>query len=326
MPGISNRGPVSAHDGFGKVHFKFREVRRRHWSVYVLGLFLYTSFCVAMFFTFGWHRPWIRDSILVPIARKLYHGAENLILSKFGIGENVNFIPAIDTNGVAFISGKTISDALVNQGYIHAFNRFAQMDLYRRAAQGRLSELNGINTVELDKLSLKLDFMNLAHKDLVQLSKIDLDILRSYSEGVNKYVTDLSHSWSSAPIGLTMLYGNWTNFRPIDVPQWQPVDTLAVMRLMAYEWSSGWERSIVHQLLSASPSSGEEEDFDFAEHSAIPSLGGNAFVVTGKHTASGGPILVSDAHSKVSYHVMRGMLLLKSVSGQSLRFLVPKQR
>ena len=48
-----------------------------------------------------------------------------------------------DALGVPHVSASTLEDAVRAQGYLHARDRFFQMDVLRRTAEGRLAELTG---------------------------------------------------------------------------------------------------------------------------------------------------------------------------------------
>lgn len=57
-----------------------------------------------------------------------------------------------DEYGVLHIFGQNENDAYFAMGYMHARDRLWQMDISRRAAEGRLSEIFGTRTVKIDKL------------------------------------------------------------------------------------------------------------------------------------------------------------------------------
>lgn len=55
--------------------------------------------------------------------------------------------------GVPHIYAESIEDALFAQGFVHAQDRLWQMDVNRRAGQGRLSEIFGEVTLDLDRFA-----------------------------------------------------------------------------------------------------------------------------------------------------------------------------
>lgn len=295
MPGVSSRGPVSAADGFGKVYLKFRVKQKR---THYLGAFIYTMFFILMFFVFGWKRPYLKDNILIPVVRNGFGLAENLIGLYGQMGSN-NYVSR-NKNGVAFISGSSLLSVLSKQGYIHSVDRFVQMELYRRTVQGRLSELFGKRSIEVDKLSLSLNFLKSAQSDFDLLDNDDKEVLNAYCEGVNKYISELTSlpSWSLPLEFATIFETSITTMQPLTIDEWQPIHSLAIIRLMSYEWSSGWEDQVI--ALLAKKVNGRTPHNDRSESHLLPSLGGHAFAVSGKHTASGGALLTISSQSQVA--------------------------
>jgi penicillin amidase len=55
-----------------------------------------------------------------------------------------------DRNGVPHIQAQTMHDMYFAEGYVHAQDRFWQMEVWRRIGSGRLSELFGKTTVGTD--------------------------------------------------------------------------------------------------------------------------------------------------------------------------------
>src|SRR3982751_4847026 len=63
-----------------------------------------------------------------------------------------------DRFGVPQIFAESKWDLFFAQGYVHAQDRFFQMELQRRAGHGRLSELLGKSTLEFDRFSRTIGF------------------------------------------------------------------------------------------------------------------------------------------------------------------------
>ncbi|MCU0256462.1 MAG: penicillin acylase family protein [Vicinamibacterales bacterium] len=92
---------------------------------------------------------------------------------------------ARDAQGVPFIEGATREDVARALGYVHAQERFFQMDLARRRAAGELSELVGESTRRLDRQTRVLGLRQRAREAIVAASEDDRRVLRAYTEGVN---------------------------------------------------------------------------------------------------------------------------------------------
>ncbi len=90
-----------------------------------------------------------------------------------------------DALGVPAIKAATRLDIACALGYLHAQDRFFQMDLLRRRSAGELSELFGKVALNLDRTTRRHGFRALAQKVLAGLPPADRALLTSYSAGVN---------------------------------------------------------------------------------------------------------------------------------------------
>ena len=70
-----------------------------------------------------------------------------------------------DSSIFTYISSN-INDVFFGLGYAHAQDRFWQLNILRRSAQGRLSEIFGQKTLQLDEFVRRLDIHNLARLSL----------------------------------------------------------------------------------------------------------------------------------------------------------------
>ncbi len=94
-----------------------------------------------------------------------------------------------DEKGIPNIWGHTENDVLFATGFVTAGDRLFQMDLSRRLAQGRLSELLGDATIQYDKTQRRIGHARLAKKWLGQLSSQNRERMESYVAGINAYIT-----------------------------------------------------------------------------------------------------------------------------------------
>lgn len=111
-----------------------------------------------------------------------------------------------DEYGVPHIYASNIADAYHSLGYVHAKDRLWQMDLLRRIAPGRLSELFGEGTVENDKFFRTLG-IGATSKEIA--SKFDENhndqikaIVNNYISGINQYITDEGASLEHRLLGI----------------------------------------------------------------------------------------------------------------------------
>tara|TARA_B100001964_G_scaffold232591_1_gene288579 strand:+ start:929 stop:3385 length:2457 start_codon:yes stop_codon:yes gene_type:complete len=93
-----------------------------------------------------------------------------------------------DTHGIPWIEANTQNDAYFALGFVHAQDRLWQMDIMRRTGAGRLSEILGSDMLPRDRLARALGLARLAKAGLEHLSLPMRDSLESYSNGVNAYL------------------------------------------------------------------------------------------------------------------------------------------
>ncbi len=139
-----------------------------------------------------------------------------------------------DEFGIPHIFAENEHDLFFAQGYVHAQDRLWQMDLTRRAGEGRLSEILGPSTVKFDKMFKTVGFKTIAEKLEQHLSPKSKEILQAYSEGINEFIRTHKGKY---PIEFDML-----NYEP---EEWKPVHSLMIARLMAWELNISWHVDVV---------------------------------------------------------------------------------
>jgi len=93
-----------------------------------------------------------------------------------------------DDKGIPHIFAKTDADLYRAQGYVQAQDRLFQMDLARRQASGRLSEIIGEATINTDKHFRTFSLRNAAEKSLAAYDEESKQVLKWYAEGVNAFI------------------------------------------------------------------------------------------------------------------------------------------
>lgn len=211
-----------------------------------------------------------------------------------------------DELGIVTIKAESWPDAWFALGYVHAQDRLVQMELLRRIATGRLSEVAGSMTLDFDRLMRALDFAGQARRTWPGLSPEVKRALDFYAEGVNAYLE--THDGPLPPEFL--LAG-----RP---EAWEPWHSLLWGKLMAFRLSGNWWQELDNARLAAAV--GPEAlgdlfpDLDSGTATisgtavgelsslldAVPrdwTLGAsNVWAVGGARTASGKPVLANDPH------------------------------
>ncbi|WP_161961889.1 penicillin acylase family protein [Xanthomonas campestris] len=100
-----------------------------------------------------------------------------------GLGAPVSVLR--DAGGVVTIDATNQRDALRALGYVHAQERYFEMDLMRRAPAGELSELFGPAALDLDKRNRVHRLRARVHASLDVAAGSERAALQAYTEGVN---------------------------------------------------------------------------------------------------------------------------------------------
>ena len=128
---------------------------------------------------------------------------------------------SFSSQGTAAITAASENDAALALGYLHARFRLTEMDLQRRLAEGRLSQLVGPAALASDRFELRLGLLRTARQEWAGMPKSSpaAQILLAYARGVNDYLTQLraSHQWPALFSLARVFPASWT-----------PLDSLAV--------------------------------------------------------------------------------------------------
>ena len=130
-----------------------------------------------------------------------------------------------DKHGIPHISAKTDADAFFALGVVHAQDRLWQMEINRRAASGRLSEVFGSRMVSSDRFLRTMGFARAAQdaeRSLSPQARADLD---AYAKGVNAF---LENRKGALPPEFMLQ-------SPPSIEPWQVVDSLGWMKMMSYD-------------------------------------------------------------------------------------------
>lgn len=111
----------------------------------------------------------------------------------------------IDGFGIPTIHAATFDDALRMQGFLHARDRFAQMDLLRRLTAGELCEIAGALAIAQDRQQRQMRLRSVAEAAYRALPASDQALLVAYAEGVNAGIATLTapppeHAFLQAPL------------------------------------------------------------------------------------------------------------------------------
>ena len=143
-----------------------------------------------------------------------------------------------NNSGVPHIFAEDDNDVYYGLGFAHAQDRLWQMTMLRRTAQGRLSELFGERTLNIDKLIRRLDLYGLAQRSVAAQDADTVEALEAYSAGVNAWLRIVNQEalGRGAP--------EFFIFSPQIAP-WQPADSIAVIKVMGLQLSGHLEEEVI---------------------------------------------------------------------------------
>lgn len=135
-----------------------------------------------------------------------------------------------DDRGIPQIYADTSHDLFMAQGYVHAQDRFFEMDFRRHLTAGRLSELVGEAGLDADRVIRTLGWRHVAEQEWPLLSQETRTYLQAYAEGVNAYISSREPGQLALEytvLGLQVEVG--------DIEPWTPIDSLAWLKAMAWD-------------------------------------------------------------------------------------------
>ena len=135
-----------------------------------------------------------------------------------------------DAQGVPQIYATDTHDLFFAQGYVHAQDRFWQMDFWRHIGSGRLSEMFGESQLETDKFLRTMGWARVVERELAALDPEARATLEAYGEGVNAYLAE-----HRGP-GLSLEYAVLGLLTPGYTPEpWTPLHSLTWAKAMAWD-------------------------------------------------------------------------------------------
>jgi penicillin amidase len=232
-----------------------------------------------------------------------------------------------DARGTPHVEAENESDALFGLGFVHAQDRLAQMVWLARSARGRAAELVGKDALPADRLARTLGVGELADAEVARLDASTRSALVAYSAGVNAWIDEIRAGRASAPLALERAGGG--------LEAWTPGDSIAIVKSYAWALGNSLEASVLYSDLIEGLG-GSEARFYFpdppggdgpapTQEAVAPpprlsnplagplsraqldplsraaglsgrGAGSSAWVVSGRLSRSGKPLLAADAH------------------------------
>lgn len=151
-----------------------------------------------------------------------------------------------DSYGIPNIYAQSTHDLFFAQGYVHAQDRFWQMDFWRHIGSGRLSEMFGKTQLGKDTFLRTLGWARVAQQELNMMPADELALLQAYADGVNAYLAD--HKGSALSLEYAVLKVITPGYSP---EPWQSLNTLTWGKAMAWDLgSSRMNAEVGHAILA----------------------------------------------------------------------------
>jgi penicillin amidase len=203
-----------------------------------------------------------------------------------------------------------------------------QIELWKRAGQGRLAEILGASAIQRDISARRLRYRGDMAQEYRSYAADTQEILAAFTAGINAYIADIQHpGHPGLPVEFRL-----AGFKP---EQWQPEDCLN--RLAAYAMMANASQELLHaQLVTLLGASEASERFRFDPDTKLDPAPGadfsglspalleaivgsdkripfpattleesNNWTVAGALTASGKPLLANDPHRVIAQPSLR---------------------
>ncbi len=155
-----------------------------------------------------------------------------------------------DTMGIPHIYAENLQDLFFAQGYVHAQDRFWQMDFWRHIGAGELSEMFGESQLETDRFLKTLGWKRIAETEAQTLDAESLAILEAYAAGVNAYLGYTDGATIRKPQNISLEYVVLKALNPNYSPgPWTPVNSLTWAKAMAWDLRGNLGQEIERSIL-----------------------------------------------------------------------------
>jgi penicillin amidase len=154
-----------------------------------------------------------------------------------------------DQMGIPHIYASTEHDLFFAQGYVHAEDRFWQMDVWRHIGSGALSEMFGNGQLDTDIFLRTLGWRVIAEQEYAQLDADSKAIIDFYTAGVNAYLED--HDTTALSLEYAVLGLLSPDYK---IEKWTPIHSLTWGKAMAWDLRGNMgeeiERAVLLKTLS----------------------------------------------------------------------------
>ena len=151
-----------------------------------------------------------------------------------------------DDRGIPTITADSTDDLFYAQGFVHAQDRFFEMDFRRHVTSGRVAEMFGESQAGTDAFLRTLGWRKVAEAEVEAMDDTTRGYYEAYADGVNAYLA----SRSGAELSLEYAVIGLQN--PDCAPEpWEPADSVAWLKAMAWDLRGNIEDETERSLLAA---------------------------------------------------------------------------
>lgn len=249
-----------------------------------------------------------------------------------------------DRHAVPHIRALNRTETAFGLGFVHAQDRLWQMEVNRRIAAGRLAELFGDAALRTDKF---LRTLGIRHKAVAAFGFLHPETqayLQAYADGVNAFLS----SRSGALPPEFMVFG-------VEPEPWTPADSLGWLKMMAWDLSGNWGNELARLALTQrltprqieeffppypgdapvalaglgdlyrriTPVTNLQQAFQAFPDPPPEGIGSNNWVIDGKRTVTGSPLLANDPHLGLTSPAIWYFAHLSSPMGETIGATLP---
>ncbi|MGY1553228.1 penicillin acylase family protein [Microbacterium sp. A588] len=151
-----------------------------------------------------------------------------------------------DELGIPTITADSSHDLFYAQGFVHAQDRFFEMDFRRHVTSGRVAEMFGESQAGTDMFLRTLGWRDTAEQEVEALDETTRSYYDAYAEGVNAYLA--SHDGADLSLEYAVLGIQNPDY---EVEPWEPADSVSWLKAMAWDLRTNIEDETQRALLVA---------------------------------------------------------------------------
>lgn len=151
-----------------------------------------------------------------------------------------------DDVGVPTITADSSHDLFYAQGFVHAQDRFFEMDFRRHVTSGRVAEMFGESQAPTDMFLRTLGWHDVAEQEVEAMDETTLAYYEAYADGVNEYLA----TRDGADLSLEYAVLGIQNPHYVVEP-WEPADSVAWLKAMAWDLRTNIEDETERAMLTA---------------------------------------------------------------------------